>query len=160
MKPSPPPQCNTMSLTPCEECGGQISTRAYACPHCGLPLKLHHSPAIIPWAAALTFCVSVLVSIAVSSHAPENHSASPQDSIAQTQVPRPERSSPTLRVTALAANIRRGPSTKERILAVADHKEHLQALDSQGEWLKIKVVSTGRVGWIHSSVVTTESASR
>ena len=25
-----------MSLTPCEECGKQISDRAYACPHCGL----------------------------------------------------------------------------------------------------------------------------
>ena len=25
-----------MSLIPCEECGKQISDRAYACPHCGL----------------------------------------------------------------------------------------------------------------------------
>lgn len=30
-----------MALTTCKDCGGQVSTNAAACPHCGAPVKSH-----------------------------------------------------------------------------------------------------------------------
>lgn len=33
-----------MALTPCRECGGQVSTEAAFCPHCGAAQKVASQP--------------------------------------------------------------------------------------------------------------------
>ncbi len=43
-----------MSLEKCPECGGQVSTKARACPHCGAPRMPH---------AMLAFAIVTLVAL-------------------------------------------------------------------------------------------------
>lgn len=61
-----------MALTECPECRKQVSTRAEACPHCGLPLKETHVikyyrrrvlwQGKVGWAALLLGMVAAIVS--------------------------------------------------------------------------------------------------
>ena len=49
-----------MSLTPCPECGGQLSTKARACPHCGWPAAwMRNRGKLVLWASR-----SVLILVA------------------------------------------------------------------------------------------------
>jgi uncharacterized protein YgiM (DUF1202 family) len=146
-----------MSLTSCSECGGQVSSSADACPHCGRPFRLAGLRGLAPWSGALIFALGLLTATGISQLTSRDHAQTPtaqpiRDAAATSEpLPAPQR----FVVITGAANIRSGPSLDDRIVAIANEGDALEKRDSQDEWLKVTVVDTGRVGWIHSSTVTT-----
>ena len=51
-----------MSLIKCPECGGQLSSRAPTCPHCGYPQR---PPDTFPWRLALLVIMVVALTWAL-----------------------------------------------------------------------------------------------
>jgi len=55
-----------MALTNCRECGQPVSTEAFSCPHCGLPLRPVRFPSYgFEWKSSRTFLGYPLVHIAI-----------------------------------------------------------------------------------------------
>ncbi len=55
-----------MALTNCRECGQQVSTEAFTCPHCGVPLRPVRWPSWgFEWKSAATLLGYPLVHIAI-----------------------------------------------------------------------------------------------
>jgi uncharacterized protein YgiM (DUF1202 family) len=150
-----------MSLTSCEECGGQVSSTADACPHCGRPFRPVGLRGFAPWSGALIFTLGLLTATGIAHLRPQDCPPTPgnrviPDAKADTE---PKPSSQLFYVTTRAANIRSGPSLDDRIVAVVNRGDPLKTLNVQEDWLKVTVVETGRVGWIHASTVGTGSQS-
>jgi hypothetical protein len=58
----------TMALIKCEECGGQLSTRAWVCPHCGARVRTNRAAAVIAGALVLLMGAVGFYLMATSSH--------------------------------------------------------------------------------------------
>lgn len=144
-----------MSLTSCKECGGQVSTTADACPHCGHPFRPAGLRGLAPWTGALIFTLGLLTATGITHLAPRDCPPAQADRVipdAKADI-ETEPSPQLLRVITNAANIRSGPSLEERIVAVARRDDALVKRQEQGEWLEVIVAETGREGWIHASTV-------
>ena len=48
-----------MTVSPCKECGNEVSSKAKTCPHCGAPIKRRSN--IVPW---LAFAIVIAVVVA------------------------------------------------------------------------------------------------
>jgi len=59
-----------MSLTHCVECGGVVSTRAAACPHCGCPVELDSTA--ICTVLGKQYNLSEVLKLALAGNTPEN----------------------------------------------------------------------------------------
>ncbi|MCG2809381.1 MAG: SH3 domain-containing protein [Candidatus Portnoybacteria bacterium] len=55
--------------------------------------------------------------------------------------------------TIQISNIREGPGANYRIVAVAPKGAELIFLNEEGNWLKVKLVKTGRIGYIYNTLV-------
>lgn len=59
------------------------------------------------------------------------------------------------RVTGNSVNMRSGPGTKFGVLARIPRNTEVEVLETfEGEWLRLRIVETNRVGWIASRLVS------
>ncbi len=58
-----------MAMTKCNECGGQMSTRAWACPHCGARVRSNKGAVLV--AAIFGLLMAALgMYLAIEAHPP------------------------------------------------------------------------------------------
>jgi len=55
--------------------------------------------------------------------------------------------------TIQMANVREGPGVNYKVVAVAPKGAELIFLNEEGNWLKVKLVETGRIGYIYNTLV-------
>jgi SH3-like domain-containing protein len=55
-------------------------------------------------------------------------------------------------VKSKTANLRMGPSTRQRVIARAEYGDLLRTVKRQGAWVRVKL-SNGRMAWVSSSLV-------
>jgi hypothetical protein len=69
--------------------------------------------------------------------------------------PKPSPVAPRVYLRPVAANIRVGPSKYAALVGTARQEEHIQRLEQNGGWTKIRVVTEKmKVGWIHDSLLS------
>jgi hypothetical protein len=69
--------------------------------------------------------------------------------------PKPSPVAPRVYLRPVAANIRVGPSKYAALVGTARQEEHIQRLEQNGGWTKIRVVAEKmKVGWIHDSLLS------
>jgi uncharacterized protein YraI len=61
--------------------------------------------------------------------------------------------SDTAEVAATNANLRSAPGTRSPVVATLARGARLEVLDVSGDWLKVRVVETKTVGWVHRRLV-------
>jgi len=61
----------------------------------------------------------------------------------------------TAEVAATNANLRSAPGTSSPVVATLVRGARLEVLDVSGDWLKVRVVETKAVGWVHRRLVGT-----
>src|SRR2546427_1686739 len=59
----------------------------------------------------------------------------------------------TAEVAATSANLRSAPGTRSPVVATLARGARLEVLDVSGDWLKVRVVETKAVGWVHRRLV-------
>ena len=59
-----------MAMTKCDECGGQMSTRARACPHCGARVRSSSNMAVLVAVTAMLLMAAAGMYIAMSAQPP------------------------------------------------------------------------------------------
>src|SRR5439155_9427743 len=59
----------------------------------------------------------------------------------------------TAEVAATSANLRSAPGTSSPVVATLARGARLEVLDVSGDWLKVRVVETKAVGWVHRRLV-------
>ncbi len=58
-----------------------------------------------------------------------------------------------LLVTASTLNMRSGPGTQYKIVEKLSYYDKLKYLDRKGNWLKVKVVESEKIGWVYYKYV-------
>jgi Bacterial SH3 domain len=160
-----------MALIKCPDCGGNVSTEAGACPHCGRPIgKSGSAPAAgatvsaKPKSTARLGCAllimisGLMVCVAILNQNTE------KTGTGRSSVPTRQGGDPGATTGAAdhfvyakkEANIRSGPAIDRTIVRKVSEGDQLAYLDKTGEWYKLTSSTEDEEHWVHESVVLTE----
>jgi hypothetical protein len=156
-----------MASAKCAECGGNVSDKAEACPHCGaLVSRPQTEPVAIVQEKkpagfvtfAVGFVVLVFVFFLIVKFIEERERTSDTGEIAHDSDTAKMGTKPTkvIYVNGDSVNMREGPSTDSRITRQLGRGEKLVERKREGDWVMVSAHGEVKTGWVHSSLVTSE----